>query len=175
MSFVIADEESPKRTYAAQAVLKSQGDKPPEAPILRSTQTGKIGTPVQAFVNVVAEHTELWDDVFPKPGTQAVNLRVEYADHSHFVLDTALGPIRIKRIDFDGTLSIKESEIPLQGVSEYLQLGSERPISQSAGFIVPMDESNVALEVHQLESGEIMMTVRQLSTPTNATQEQKVE
>ena len=70
-------------------------------------------------------------------------------------------------------LSIKQSEIPLEGVSEYRQLGSEKPISQSAGFIVPINENMVALELHQLESGEIMMTVRQLSTPTSVTQEQK--
>jgi hypothetical protein len=59
--------------------------------------------------------------------------------------------------------------------SEYRQFGSEKPISQSAGFIVAMNESDVALELHRLESGEIMMTMRQLSTPMSATREQKVE
>lgn len=161
-SFVIAEEESPERAEAAQAVLRAQGDRPLEAPILLSTQTGERGTALQAFLNIVAEHPELWADVLPNQEPKPVSLRVEFADHSHFVLDTALGPVRIKRIDFDGTLSIKEWEIPLEGVSEYRQLGGEKPIAQSAGFIVPMNENKVVFELHQIESGEIMMTVRQL-------------
>jgi hypothetical protein len=105
------------------------------------TQTGEVGTALQAFLNIVDEHPELWADVLPNQEPKPVTLHVEYADDSHFVLDTVLGPVRIKRIDFDGTLSITESEIPLEGVSDYRQLGSEKPIG-----LVPFATAGAAEE-----------------------------
>jgi hypothetical protein len=139
------------------------GDKPLDAPLLRSTSTGAIGTALQAFLSVVDENPELWANILPNQEPKPVVLRIDYPADTHFVLDTALGPVRISKIHFDGQLALQESEIPLDKVSEYRQVGGDHPITQTAGFLVPMNDSTVALELHRIEeSGAIMMTLRQV-------------
>jgi Restriction endonuclease len=163
VEFVIDATEPPESIQAAQAVLSEAGDKPLDAPMLRSTSTGAIGTALQAFLSVVAEHPELWEDILPNQEPKPVVLRVDYPTDNHFVLDTALGPVRISTIHFDGAFALKESEIPLDQVAEYRQVGGDHPISQTAGFLVPMNDATVAFELHRIEeSGAIMMTMRQV-------------
>jgi hypothetical protein len=163
VEFVIDAAEPPASVQAAQSALSAAGDKPLDAPLLRSTSTGATGTALQAFLSVVAEHPELWADVVPNQEPKPVLLRVGYPADNHFVIDTAFGPVRISKIHFEGALTLKESEIPIDKVSEYRQVGGGRPISQTAGFLVPMNEATVAFELHRIEeSGAIMMTVRQV-------------
>ena len=132
-------------------------------PLLRSTSSGATGTALQAFLSVIAEHPELWADILPNRQPKPLVLRVEYATDDHFVFDTALGPVRIRKIYFDGALALNESEIPLDKVSEYRQVGCDQPIAQTAGFLVPIKGETVALELHRVqEPGAIIMTVRQV-------------
>ena len=170
VDFVIDAAEPPSSVHAAQAVINGAGDKPLDAPLLRSTSTGATGTALQAFLSIVAEHPELWADILPNQDPKPVALRVEYAVDSYFVLDTLAGPVRISKIHFDGALALRESDIPLDKVSEYKQVGSNHPISQTAGFLVPMNDATVAFQLRRIEeSGAIMMTVRQV--PNEKTQE----
>jgi hypothetical protein len=164
---IIDDNESPERAEAAQALLIKE--KPADLRILRSTQTGATVTVLDAFINVVAEHPSPLASVRPNQDPMSVRINAEYRDDSHFVVDTHLGPVRITRIDFEGTLAIVESEIALGQVSEYRAHGSDQPISQTAGFTVPLQGSSIILELHRLtQSGDTVVTVRRFDTAQTA-------
>jgi len=91
---LISESESPKRVQAATDAVNG---KPLKEPLLRSTQTGATISLVNAFVLAVREHPELMADVFPNQAPEHVSLHIHYPhDESHFVVDTPVGPVRIR-------------------------------------------------------------------------------
>jgi hypothetical protein len=166
--FIVDAAEPPVSVQAVQSILSGSGDKPLDLALLRSTSTGETVTPLQAFSCIVAERPEVWENIVPNQEPRSVQLCVDYPTDNHFVIDTTSGPVRLSKIHFDGAFAIKESEIPLDKVSEYRQVGGDCPISQTAGFLVPMNHATVSFELHRIEeSGAIMMTVRQLPEEIN--------
>jgi hypothetical protein len=79
--------------------------------MLRSTQTGAVISVLDAFVLAINEHPELAASVLPNQPPETVSFRMHYPDdESHFVIDTPLGFVRIGYIEFEGTLSIIETD-----------------------------------------------------------------
>jgi len=79
----------------------------------------------------------------------------------HYVLDTTAGPVRVTNIDFEGELSINQTDIPLSQFSEYRRVGSKEPVSQTASFEFPVKGQTATLELHHLtESGHVAIRLK---------------
>jgi len=160
----ISETESMERLKAAaEAITARRLD---EA-VLRSTQTGDVISLVTAFDLVISENPGVLEGVLPNQPGKSVELKVHYpSDDSHFVLDTAIGSIRIAGIDFGGEVSIVQVDVPLSQAAEYRQIGREEAISQSAAFVFPIGDAKISFEMHRLmDSGETHLAVRRADVP----------
>ena len=84
-------------------------------------------------------------------------------DHDHFVVDTAVGPIRIAQIAFLAEFSLTTKSLPPSVLQEYKSHNGER-ISQSAIFPVEINQQNWAFELHNLgATGETHVLLRRMS------------
>jgi hypothetical protein len=114
---IISENESQERTEAAAQALAG---KELGSPQLRSVQTGETISLTTAFMNAVNENPQLMKDSVPNQAPTTVKLRIDYPrDDSHFVIDTILGPVRVRKIEYDGAISLTEKLVPLSQVAEY--------------------------------------------------------
>lgn len=157
----ISGTESEERQQAFLGTAVGSGH---EQPLLRSTETGTMSSTVDAFVGAVKQNPSCLADVIPNGPAKRIKITIQYPDEkSHFVVDTALGPVRIVEIDFDGELSIIETVVPLSRVAEYRTVGKNEPVAQTAAFTFEVRGEQVSFELHRLvESGETHMAVRRL-------------
>jgi hypothetical protein len=87
--------------------------------LLRSSKTGTRGTLDAAFLAAV-NAAKLFDGVEPNGPPKSIRLTVTYDnDDDHFVVETRLGPVRVRSIVFDGDLRQTENLIPLSITAEY--------------------------------------------------------
>lgn len=161
-TILIDPEESPeRREELARVILENTGD----LTLLRSTSTGERSSLKNAFLGAVQEVGGLFDDIKPNGEGKKVQLEVKYEnDNDHFVVDTALGEIRIKSIVFFGELSIEQRSLPLTITSEYRQTDGGEVISKVAGF-QPQEifGNEFSLELHKLEkTGETHVILRKI-------------
>lgn len=132
--------------------------------IFRSSMTGELITPSNAFFAAVQEVQGIFDDVIVgKPKT--IHLHADYpSDEYHFTVETSVGSVRVRKIEFIGELRITESVVPIINTVEYRQTETGEPISQLAAF-APQNilGMNLALELHHIsDSGVTHICIRRL-------------
>jgi hypothetical protein len=149
----IGEDESPDRREAAMAALagKLLGD-----PQLRSSKTGETISVTAAFIGAVNQNSEVCANILPNHPPTPVKLNVAYPrDDSHFVIDTSLGPVRVKSIEYDGTICITETIIPRSQLAEYRDVHGAEPFAQTATF----DSAELSVLFHRVnETGAIYIT-----------------
>jgi hypothetical protein len=164
-TLIIDHRESAERRDAFERKIAGKGLR--EA-LLRSAETGIIVSPLDAFTSVIRSKPDLYDGIGPTAPTKQVKLLVSYSnDSSHYVVDTAIGPIRVRAIRFAGELNARFCEIPLALAAEYAHHGSGKPIAQTAAFVFEAFDRKLAFEMHKIEeSGETRILLRNLGPKT---------
>jgi len=155
----IGAHETTERETAAKTLVTST---PPKDPLLRATKTGETISIVSAFHIAVQQQQELYEGLVPNERSKHVKFTGNYPDDlDHYVLDTSAGPVRITSIEFEGELSINQTDVPLSQFSEYRRVGNKDPVSQTASFVFPVGGQAVALDFHHLtESGQLHVALR---------------
>jgi len=146
------------RNALHQVVARTNGsDK-----ILRSIKTDELHALTNAFLGVV-ELQNLFDGIELNSPGKKVTLHVHYSsDDDHFVVDTALGEIRVEVIVFHGELLAIETMVPVQAATKYRNLENGDTISQVASF-APQNIAGtpMALEFHRMgDDGETYVILR---------------
>ena len=157
----IAEQETPEREQAATAIVKN---KPVSEPVLRSTKTGVTVSVRDAFLVALQQLPQFVADVVPNQPPKQVAFTANYRDdEDHYVIDTTAGPVRITSIDYEGTVSIVQTDVPLSGFTEYQRVGSDKPVSQTTSFTFPVRGETVAFDLHHLtESGHTHLSIRKV-------------
>lgn len=132
--------------------------------ILTSSSSGARANLTQAFFGAVQSTEDAFRDVVVGKASK-VRLVSNYLDKDHFLIETALGLVRVTQIEFFGELRLEETLVPVVKTAEYRHASTGEPISQFAAFapqsILGM---NVALELHRIaDSGETHVTIRRLA------------
>ncbi len=130
--------------------------------LLKAVKTGEIVRGCDAFCAAVMQTELPFDGLLMNGPGKEVRLQVEYPSDDHFVVETPAGPIRILSINFIGTLSIKETLLPLVDTHEYRHIETGSPISQHAVFATTeVHGTKVNFEFHKLpESGQGYLVIR---------------
>lgn len=148
-----------------RALLEIISGTPADDAFLKSSKTGEFVKPANAFSQAVGAEGTLFDDLVPNGPGKKVRLHVQYTnDEDHFVVETSVGPIRVKAILFEGELRIKEVLAPLSEMTEYRHVETGQPISQMAAF-VPQNIHGMkfSMEMHRMaESGETHIVLRRV-------------
>jgi hypothetical protein len=131
--------------------------------ILISSSSGARANLTNAFFGAIQSVDNAFKDVVVGKALK-VRLMSDYRDDDHFLIETALGLVRVTQIEFLGELRVEETVVPVVKTAEYRHAGTGEPISQLAVFapqsILGM---NLALELHRMaESGETHVTMRRL-------------
>lgn len=157
----IAETESEDRQKAA---LEAISGKPIGEQLLRSSETGETISILKTFEMFMASNPAFSEGAIPNQPGKPVEVKAIYAsDKSHPIIDTALGPVRITEILFGGEVTLVQSQATLARTQEYTRTESTNSISQSAGFMIPMNGQKFSLEMHRLtETREIHLVVRKL-------------
>ena len=156
------DQDTPQELHDALAALLPQISG--STPLLRSSSTGEAVTPAQAFSGVTSANQELFDGLVPNGEPKLVRLQNRYPDDDHFVVETAVGKVQIKTIEFAGELRIKEMKLPIVYTGEYRDVSTGAPIAQVVTY-APQSimGNNFSVEFHKLvETGETHVTLRKL-------------
>jgi hypothetical protein len=161
-TFQISESESDEVQSALSDVLSKVTF---ESRFLRSITTGVIKDAPQVFLDAVVQN-KLFDLITEKNTPKQVRFRAVSSDDDYYVVDTSLGPVRIQAIRFEGELIIKETQIPLNFVSEYRHSKSEEFISQVAAFAPQtIFGQKVSLEMHRIPGvNEMQIILRKLPT-----------
>jgi len=157
---IVVDATEPdNRKHALESLLANT---PLDAPILRSTKTGKCGPLAHAFLSSVEAVGNLFDDVIVNGPAKHIDLNVDYtSDDDHFAIDTTAGAVRVRSIAYVGELQLKSTTVPILEIAEYRRFDSESPISQVVSF-APQEILGVSssLELHRIaETGEIHLRI----------------
>lgn len=132
------------------------------AKILRSVKTGESHTLSNAFLGAV-EHHDLFNDVNPGDPGKKVTLHVQYVgEDDHFVVETAIGDVRVEVIVFQGELTAVETLVPIDTTTKYSNLDTGETISQVVSF-APQKilGTPMSLEFHRMgEDGETYIVLR---------------
>ena len=158
---IIDESESDERK---QVLCDSMAGVPISAAFLKRSKDGQTGTLADAFGAAVRSEGMLFDDVVPNGPSKEIELTVRYEnDEDHFVVETRIGPIRVKSIVFEGELCVKETLLPLWMTTEYQNLETGKPISQTATFL-PQEllGTKLSMELHRIETGEIHIGFRRV-------------
>ena len=131
--------------------------------ILVSSSSGARANLTNAFFGAIQSVDNAFKDVVVGKPCK-VRLQSNYLDEDHFLIETALGFVRVTQIEFIGELRVEETVVPVVKTAEYRHAGTGEPISQLAAFasqsILGM---NLALELHRMaDSGETHITMRRL-------------
>ncbi len=135
-------------------------------PFLKSITTGVAVSAPDAFLGAVQKVGNLFDGLEENGPGRKVHLHANYPDDDHFVVDTHLGPIRIRAIDFRGELRIEGSDVPLITTKRYEHASGEGVISEVAAFPpLDMPSGRFSLEFHRMgEDGETHVLLRRVAT-----------
>lgn len=161
-TILVHEGESPERiTALAEAYANARTS----VEILKSSVAGVSVSVDGAFVAAVNAAGTLFDDVVPNGPPKPVKLTAVYDnDEDHFIVETRLGPVRVRSIIFDGELHLKENLVPLSVTAEYRHIEDGQAISRLAAF-APQEilGIKVSMELHRIaESGETHVTLRKV-------------
>lgn len=137
-----------------------------DSKFLRSTKTGDVVTAREAFLGAVSGIGTLFDDLSSDSPSKKIRLHAQYPDdEDHFVVDTAVGPIRIADILYLGELYVQETLVPLSLTAEYREAKTGEVISQVASFAPHAIHGKMfSFEMHHIaESGETHVTLRKVA------------
>jgi Restriction endonuclease len=160
-TFLIDENESPERQAAFHEIISMKGA---GEEFLRWIETNKAYRAAAAFQAAILEKLGAYDEVAPGQ-PKPLTLIVSYPDdRAHFVVDTRVGPVRVRQIIFCGALTTARKEISLSGTMEYAHSGSGEPISQSASFEFEALGAKLSFEMHKLtgSSGETHIVLRKI-------------
>lgn len=162
----IGEHETPERERAATTLVSRTSSK---APFLRETKTGQMISVVDAFQVAVQQQPELYSGLVPNGSSKHVKFVGNYRDdEDHYVLDTPVGPVRVTGIEFEGELSIIQTDVPLEELSEYRRIGNKDAISQTASFALPVRERIIKIDLHHLtQSGQTCIAIEQTEVSPN--------
>jgi hypothetical protein len=158
----VSEDENEDRKHALRQMISSP---PAHDVILKSSKTGELVAPANAFSKAVQSQETLFEDLAPNGPGKKIRLYVEYTnDIDHFVVETTAGPIRVTAILFEGELRIKEFLVPLTVAAEYRDVENGHPISQMAAFAPQkVHGMKFSMEMHRMaESGETHIILRKL-------------
>lgn len=156
-SLIVSEDESQDRQEALVEVFEKETGEP----FLRHISNGENVTVAQAFLMVVTQIGNLFKDLKAGDKPKPISVRASYpSDDGHFVVDTALGPIRIREIFFRGDLSIVEERVPAESIRNYADASDETDFMTSVGFGI--ETGNLSLELSfnkDAETGEVAVVV----------------
>jgi len=138
-----------------------------EGSVLKSSKSSEVSAAKYAFLAIV-EQNNLFERVERNGADLTVGILAEYVnDEDHFVIETALGDVRVMAIEFEGALRINEASVPLEQLLEYRD-AEGNPISQVAIFAPhPILGMLSRMEIHRLpDSGtHVLMRTEGLAEP----------
>lgn len=158
-SIVVHESESEERKAALLDVISKV---PSGAAFLRSSITGELVTPTNAFFAAVHTVAGAFDDVLAGQ-PKAIDLYADYpSDEDHFTVETAVGAVRVGMMRFVGELRVTETVVPVSSTLEYRHTETGAPISQLAAFAPPAILGiSLSMEFHRIaESGAIYVSLR---------------
>ncbi|MBI5042437.1 MAG: restriction endonuclease [Nitrospirae bacterium] len=163
---LLIDESEPKDRQRALAELLSKTEG--SAAFLKSSKSGNTTTLANAFSSAAGKIEGLFDDLVANGPEKKICLRANYIDDDHFVVETTEGLVRVRTIIFDGEVRLKETLIPLMGISEYRHAKTGEVISQFASFAPQsIHGMKFSTEMHKIgDTGETHVILRRL--PDNA-------
>jgi len=129
---------------------------------LKSSSSGELTSPALAFSAATTSVAEIYEKLDLNGDPKAIQLTGNYAEHDHYLVETSVGPIKIKSIHFTGSVSIRVTDIPLFSTSEYRKVANSEVISQIATFN-PMSIHGMKFttEMHKIEeTGETHIKLR---------------
>jgi hypothetical protein len=135
--------------------------------LLKSSKSGAFTSAASAFAAAVQQAGTLFDDLEPNGASKKIKLHVDYPNNDdHFVIETALGPVRIESIIFFGELNIRERQVPITATAEYRHAVTGEAISRFATFEPQsIHGMKISLEMHHLaETGETHIVMRHLTS-----------
>ena len=163
---LLIDESESMEKQQALAELLSKADG--NTAFLKSSKTGEITTPSNAFSGATGRVGGLFDDLVANGPEKKIRLQNNYPDDDYFVAETTKGPVRLRAIIFDGEIRSKEILLPLMTTAEYRHADTGEVISQVASFAPQsINGMKFTTELHKMEdSGETHVIIRRL--PDNA-------
>ena len=171
---LISADESVDRREAFSAAIREKGI---SDSILYSTKDKRYVSPIDVFSAALSSRPELFDEVKANEPGRDLHMRVPYPDdQDHFIVQTTLGPIRVRALEFHGVLQKSRTDIALEHFKKYSHAASGESISESASFPFTAFNMNLALEMHMVaESGITHVVLRKLDGPENSTTQAEVE
>lgn len=122
---------------------------------LRSTKNNQLFDIAAAVGGAMSSNLEKFPDVVPNAPAKKLRCRFIFDDENdRYVVDTNKGTIPIAAIVASVSVSISQREIPISRVSEYRNLSSVEPISQSVEFSLSSLNSSPSLTLHRVAAGE---------------------
>lgn len=164
-SFLIDNSEpKEKQNSLIEFISKIDGN----SPCLKSSKSGDLVTPAQAFSGAAGGVEGLFDDLVPNETEKKIRLHANYVDDDHFLIETPEGVIRLSAIVFEGKVFIKETLIPLMVTAEYFHATTGEVISQVASFAPQsIHGMKFSTELHKMgDSGETHIILRRLPDDT---------
>ena len=91
-------------------------------------------------------------------------MTVQWPTDDHFVVETAVGPVRIHEATFIGEIHVETEFIPIGSSKEYRNAADGTPISQVVGFPVELETGTMNLELHRIPDKGIFVIARTRGT-----------
>lgn len=132
----------------------------PGAQIFKAVKTGECFEPRTVFLSAASSDQSLKDGVDEGSPPKSVALTVQWPTDDHFVVDTAVGPVRIHEAKFIGEIRVETEFIPIGSSKEYRNAADGTPISQVVAFPVELETGPINLELHRIVDKGIFVVAR---------------
>ncbi len=156
---IVCENQSDNQKNAAIDTISTASLKYPN---LKYLKTGKVLSLSEAFCGAVIAVATLFDDLIPNGAGKNVQLCGQCTDDDPLFVETAVGPVQIQSILFEGELRVKETLAPLSATAEYRQAETGKSISHFAAY-EPQEilGEKTSMEMHRItESGEMRLVFR---------------
>lgn len=162
-ALIIIDESDGEDKRAALAELLSKLDG--NTAFLISSKTGETTTPAFAFSSAAGGVEGLFDDLDVNGPEKSIRINANYTSEDHFLIETAKGMVRVKRILFEGVINLKETLSPLMSTAEYRNVDTGEVISQVASFAPhSIHGMKLSMEMHKIsDTGQQYVVFRRLT------------
>lgn len=149
--FVISIEDGQEKVDAVNAALVRATN----SMVLNKALTGERVELRHAFLGAIEHTGNCFDGLEPNGPSRSVRMEVTYEGNDHFVIATQAGAVRLRQIIYQGTLSIKQTDLPIAVATEYRMDSGTAPISQYVSF-EPFNVHGkaMALEMHRIPETE---------------------
>jgi hypothetical protein len=135
-----------------------------QCPILRSSKTGELVSLAKAFSAVAEATQDLFDSIEINGQAKLVRVFNEYPEDDHFFIDTPVGAVAIRGIEFVGELRLLETKLPIIHTAEYRDAQTGQFLDQVVTYAPQsiMGEK-FCVELHRLgRTGKTHVTLRKL-------------